>query len=342
MANLTPTNFKTAQSKMMGKFASNEMRLISANTYLEISKLTQFMLPNYLELRKREDRAIETSLLTRSKRSVLTARSSTHTGNRGDSAIVTPTWSTSADVFSLSLKQYDNNQYSMQEGLDNLYENAYLNMVESLEDDAQNYLFGEKTGVNISTGGGGTFNATDDVYNFAAVNVNTIIQKTKTVMEENGYKGAITIFADSIAYDLFKFQAFQGAGNDVNLSFQFEGITFVRSIGYAAKFLPLAGTYATGVWTAVANDSIGAMPWIPKQNREGVATRLQTYSSAISPYDGTPYAVHYYETASDQSGSNGMTQDEVTQVEISQDMSFMSSPITVTDETSLFAFSLQA
>jgi hypothetical protein len=37
-----------------------------------------------------------------------------------------------------------------------------------------------------------------------------------------------------------------------------------------------------------------------------------------------------------------MTQDEATQFEISLDMSFVSSPITVTDETALFAFSLQA
>jgi hypothetical protein len=342
MANLTPTNLKVAQSKLMGKFASNEMRLISANTYLEISKLTQFMMPNYLELRTREDRVIEASLLTRTKRAPIAARSSTHTGNRGDSALVTPTWSTTGDVFSMSLKQYDNNIYSAQEGLNNLFENAYLNTIEGLEDDAQDFIYGDRSGVNVSAGGGGTFDATDDVYNFAAGSVDTIIQKTKTVMEENGYKGAVTIFADSLAYDTFRFQAAQGAGNDTNLAFQFEGINFVRSIGIAAKFAPLAGTYGTGVWFAVPNDSIGALPWIPKQNREGVVTRLQTYSSGISPYDGVPYAVHFYETKGDYSTSNGYTQDEATQFELSLDMSFMSSPIEVTDETAIFAFSLQA
>ena len=342
MANLTPTNLKVAQAKLTGKFASNEMRLISANTYLEISKLTQFMLPNYMDLRTREDRAVEAALLTRTKRSAGSARTHNHTGNRGDSSTVTPSWSISSDVFSLSLKQYDNNTFSMQEGLNNLYENAFLNMVESLEDDAQDFIYGERTGVNVSTGGGGTFDATDDVYNFAAGSVDTVIQKTKTVMEENGYKSGMTIFADSIAYDLFRFQAFQGAGNDTNLSFQHDGITFVRSIGLGLKFDPLAGVYDTGVWIAVANDSVGALPWIPKQNREGVATRLQTYTNAESPYDGTPYAVHYYETAGDYSGSNGETQDEATQFELSVDMAFMSSPITVTDETAVFAFSLQA
>jgi hypothetical protein len=230
----------------------------------------------------------------------------------------------------------------MQEGLNNLFENAYLNMIEGLEDDAQDFIYGDRTGVNVSTGGGGTFNATDDVYDFAAGSVDTIIQKTKTVMEENGYKGAITIFADSIAYDLFSFQSNQGAGNDTNLSFQYEGIKFVRSIGLGVKFDPLAGVYDTGVWIATPNESIGALPWIPKQNREGVVTRLQTYSSGVSPYDGVPYAVHMYETKGDYSANNGMTQDEATQFELSLDNAFVSSPITVGDETSLFAFSLQA
>jgi hypothetical protein len=302
MANLTPTNLKVAQAKLQGKFASNEMRLISANTYLEISKLTQFMLPNYMELRTREDRVIEASLLTRTKRSVTTARTHDHIGDRGDSATITPTWSTSADVFSMSLKQYDNNTYSMQEGLNNLFENAYLNVIESLEDDAQDFIYGDRTGVNVATGGGGAFDATDDVYNFANATSDTIIQKTKTVMEENGYKGGLTVFADSIAYDIFRFQAAQGAGNDTNLSFQYEGIKFVRSIGLGTKFDPLAGTYDTGVWIAVPNESIGSLPWIPKQNRNGEVTRLQTYSSGVSPYDGVPYAVHFYETKRYDSG----------------------------------------
>ena len=342
MADLTPTNLKIAQAKLTGRFASNEMRLISANTYLEIIKLTQFMLPNYMDLRTREDRVIETSLLTRTKRAVVGARSHDHTGARGDSATVTPTWDTSADTFSMSLKQYDNNTYSMQEGLNNLFENAYLNVIEALEDYAQDFIFGDRSGVNVSTGGGGTFDGTDDVYNFASASVDTVIQKTKTVMEENGYRSGITLFCDSIAYDLFRFQAFQGAGNDTNLSFQHDGVTFVRSIGLASKFTPLAGTYATGVWIGVPNDSIGALPWIPKQNREGKETRIQTYSSGISPYDNVPYAIHYYETAIDGSSNNGETQDEATQMELSIDMSFLSSPITVADETALFAFSLQA
>ena len=49
-----------------------------------------------------------------------------------------------------------------------------------------------------------------------------------------------------------------------------------------------------------------------------------------------------YEVAEDNASSNGEAQDETVQYEVSIDMSFFGAPITVTDETSLFAFSLQA
>jgi hypothetical protein len=342
MANLTATNLKTAQAKLTGKFASNEMRLISANTYKSIIQNTNIMVPNYMDLRKNESRTLEASLLTRTKRTVTAARSASHTGTRGDSAVFTPQWTTSAVAFSDSLKMYGNNTVARQEALNNSLENAYLDIIEGLEDSAQDFIFDERTGVDVSTGGGGTFDATDDVYNFANADVDTVIQKTKTVMEENGYKGRMTIYADSIAYDLFEYQAFQGSGNATNLSFQKDGIEFVRSIGLASKFTPLVGTYATGVWIAVPEGSAGALPWVPAENRAGVETRLQSYGTGISPYDGVSYATHMYEVAEDNAASNGEVQDETVQYEVSIDMSFFGSPITVTDETAFFAFSLQA
>tara|TARA_R110000751_G_scaffold209763_3_gene313632 strand:- start:602 stop:1630 length:1029 start_codon:yes stop_codon:yes gene_type:complete len=342
MANLISTNLKTAQAKLTGKFASNEMRLISANTYKSIITNTSIMVPNYEELRKNESRTLEASLLTRTKRTVSTGRSASHTGTRGDSAVFTPQWTTSAISFSDSLKMYGNNTVARQEALNNSFENAYLDVIESLEGEAQDFIYGERSGVNVSTGGGGTFDETDDVYNFANANIDTVIQKTKTVMEENGYKGRITIYADSIAYDLFEYQAFQGSGNGTNLSFQKDNVEFVRSIDLASKFAPLAGTYTTGVWIAAPEASVGALPWVPAENRAGISTRLQTYATGISPYDGVSYATHFYEVAEDNEASNGELQDETVQYEVSIDMSFFASPITVTDETALFAFSLQA
>lgn len=342
MANLASTNLKTAQARLTGKFAANEMRLISANTYKKIIENTSIMVPNYVELRASESRTLEAALLTRTRRTVSAARSASHTGSRGDSAVFTPQWTTSAVSFSDSLKMYGNNIIGRQEALNNSFENAYLDVIESLEQDAQDFIFGERSGVNIATGGGGTFDATDDVYNFASADVDTVIQKTKTVLEENGYKGRLVVYADSVAYDLFEYQAFQGSGNVNNLSFQKDGVEFVRSIGLASKFGALAGTYDKGVWIVAPEGSVGALPWVPAENRAGIATRLQSYGTGVSPFDGISYATHMYEVAEDNAASNGEVQDETVQYEVSIDMSFFAAPITVTDETSLFAFSLQA
>lgn len=342
MANLQATNLKVAQARLTGKFAANEMRLISANTYKSIIQNTAIMVPNYLDLRSSESRTIEAALLTRTKRSAASARSASHTGSRGDSAVFSPQWTTSAISFSDSLKQYGNNIVGRQEALNNSFENAYLDIIEALEDDAQDFIFAERSGVNVSTGGGGAFDATDDVYNFANASVDTVIQKTKTVLEENGYKGRMTVYCDSVAYDLFEYQAFQGSGNATNLSFQKDGVEFVRSIGLESKFAPLAGTYGTGVWIVAPEGSVGALPWVPAENRAGIETRLQSYGTGVSPFDGVSYATHMYEVAEDNDSKNGEVQDETVQYEVSIDMSFFGAPITVTDETSLFAFSLQA
>ena len=339
---IVATNLKVAQAKLQGAYASNEMRMPSANTYLEVLKGTPLMVPNYMELRTSPSRSLELSLMNRVKRTVATAISATHTGSLVESSVYSPQWSTASVSFSDSLKMFGNNTVSRQEALVSSYENAYLDILENLEDKAQDFLFDEKSGVNASTGGGGTFSGADDVYNFPSTSVDVLLQKTKTILEENHYKSRITLYCDSTAYDLFEFQIFQGSGNATNLSFQKDNITFVRSIGLETKFSGLSGTYGTGVWIAVPEGSIGALPYLEAENRAGISTRLQTYGTAISPFDGVSMGTHIYEVREDTDSAGGELQDETVQYELSSHMSFFASPISVTDETPIFAFSLQA
>ena len=342
MANLNALNLKTAVAKLIAKAAADEMRMPSADTYLSIIKNTPLMVPDYLGLRTSPNRTLEFALKSRVKRTVGSAISANHSGTRGDSLVIQPSWFTAKVDFVDSLKQYNNNEFSRIEGLAGDYENAYLDILEDLEDKAQSFLFDERTGVNGSLGGGGSFSTSDDVYNFPSTSVDVLLQKTKTVLEEMGYKGRITLYCDSTAYDLFEFQIFQGSGNATNLTFQKDNITFVRSIGLGSKFSGLAGTYGTGVWVAVPEGSVGAMPYLDTANREGVETSVASYGTAISPYDGTSMGIHTYEERADNNGVNGELQDVNVEYQLSSQMSFFASPISVTDETPIFAFSLQA
>jgi hypothetical protein len=157
-------------------------------------------------------------------------------------------------------------------------------------------------------------------------------------MDANKYVGSMKVFCDSVAYAKFEKQAAQGVSNATNLSFQFNGVTFVHSVGLGALAVGLDATYTKGFWIVVPDGTVATLPWIPKQNRVGVSTTVADYSSLLNPVDSEAYAIHTYEVSADDSTNNGYTQDVVTQYEISQDLAFVKAPLTTADETTIQAF----
>jgi len=86
--------------------------------------------------------------------------------------------------------------------------------------------------------------------------------------------------------------------------------------------------------------TFGVLPWIPKQNRMGVETKVNKYASLMNPIDGFSYAVHSYEAVADDTANNGYAQDVVTQYEISIDQSLNKAPLSTASETVFQAFAL--
>ncbi len=82
MSNRTTANLVKAQAKLIAAFQSSELRFRYPATYLALKQNSQIMFPNYEELRKREDRTVETNYATRSKRTLGTARTHNHTGTK--------------------------------------------------------------------------------------------------------------------------------------------------------------------------------------------------------------------------------------------------------------------
>ena len=160
-------------------------------------------------------------------------------------------------------------------------------------------------------------------------------------MQENNLRGRNTFFCDSTAFDLFRSQAAQGAANATNLNFQWDNTNFVRSIGLEANFLPLLGVYTKGVWIAVPEGDIAALPWIPIQNRTGVDFgNIAKYATIMNPVDGVNYALHTYNAGSDGTALGGYTQDVTVETEISVDIAYQNAPLSVATETTIMAFAL--
>jgi hypothetical protein len=339
MANRVTSNLVKAQAKLLNAFQASELRFRYPATYLALRAMAPVMFPNYDVLRTREDRTVETNYAARTSRALGSARTHNHTGTKGDTALMTPTWATYDDKFNMSLKQADNSLYNEDEQMFQEMSNVIGNFMEGYETAATAYLFNNRSGVNVATAEG-TFDAVDDAFEIVEAKESRAIQITKIAMNANKYPDGYTVFCDSISYAKFEYQAAQGISNATNLSFQFNGVTFVHSVGLGALAAGLVSAYAKGFWIVVPNGTVATLPWIPKQNRQGVETKENVYSNVLNPIDMETYAVHSYETRADDSANNGYTQDVVTQYQISQDLAFVKAPLTTASETTILAFAI--
>lgn len=347
--NYVPSNLAKAQAKLMSQFQAAELRYTDPAVYRLFLQQSPIMFPNFEQIRTREDRTVEAYYKERTSRSLSTGRAHEHTGAHGDTGVLTPAWTTYSDPFAISLKQADNNMYSLEEMQMNELENAFKNFIEGNETTATAYLMTNRSHINAATFTNanddlGVFNDSTYVHEIPAStfwgtsNFNVMFgQSVKTVMQINKYNG-FALACDSIAWAKLNYVANQGNANANNLSFTLDGIEYYHAIKLNA--LAVALGYTSGFALAIPTGTIGCLPWIPKQNRIGVDTKEQTYSSLINPFDGQLYAIHSYATRADGSLTNGYTQDELQQFEISIDLAFEHAPLSVSGETPIFAFAI--
>jgi hypothetical protein len=341
MANFATAALVKAQAKLQSAFQSNELRFRDPAVHKLFLQNSEIMFPNYNELKTRDDRTVETNYATRTSRALGSARSHNHTGAQGDSGTMTPSWTTYTDDFVSTIKEADNKIYSYDEMHMSKMTNVIANFAEGLDGAASDYLFANRTGVNVANAEG-TFDATDDVFEItASTNGERAIQITRMVMDINKYQGInYTIVADSIAYNKFMFGAAQGVSNATNYSFQFQGVTFIHDPALTADAAGLVSAYANGFWIAVPDGHVGALPWIPVQNRNGVEMKEASYGSILNPIDGLQYAVHTYEERADGTSLGGYTQDVKIETQISVDIAYVHAPTSVAGASPIFAFAL--
>lgn len=92
---------------------------------------------------------------------------------------------------------------------------------------------------------------------------------------------------------------------------------------------------------------IGAIPWIPMQNRKALNPTLATsyngdYGMIPVPELGTNIAIHSYGERADNSAVNGETQDVTINIELSIDFGFVPAPLSVSTETVIFTSGILA
>lgn len=341
MANFATAALVKAQAKLTGMFQSGELRFRDPAVHKLFVRNTEIMMPGYTDLRTREDRVVETNYGIRQSRALGSARSHNATGAQGDSAILTPSWSTYTDEIVATIKEADNKVYSLDEMSMIKMENVIANFAEGLDTAASTYAFSNRSGVNVANAEG-TFDATDDVFQITeSTNGDRAIQITRMVMDINKYQGiTYDVICDSIAYNKFMFQAAQGVSNATNTSFQFQGVEFVHNPALTNQAAGLVGAYSKGAWIVVPRGMVAGLDWIPVQNRLGREMKEASYGNILNPVDGLQYASFSYEERVDGTSLGGYTQDVKVETQFSIDIAYQHAPLSTANETPLQMFVL--
>lgn len=316
-----------AQAKLIGQFQAQEFAKPHDATFMNILQTTNIMFPNYMDLRTTESRTVDAKYRSQNIRAAASTRVHNHTGTVGTSGSLTPSWTIYSDKFTGTLKQADNNIFDATEMLVGEMTSAFNNITRGLETAATAHIFADRSAANVGTQQG-TFNGTDDTFEVTQSALESrFMQVITSNMHVNNQAGPYDIYCDTVAFDLFGFQAAQGPANSTNLSFQFGGNTFIHSVELGALGAALAASYAKGYCIVVPKGSFAALPWIPKQNRMGHVDTEGQFTSVINPLLGLSLGMHTYKERVDGSGTGGETQDVKTETEISVDVAFETAPL---------------
>ncbi len=338
MANYIPADLVVAQRFLNAAFAAPEKRFRQAvvfNMFLQSNRLFELSVDRTIE-----DRPSEAHFMKSRVRALGTGgRTHTHTGTQGDSDTLTPTWITRDATWSETIKMADNKVWNGQNLMNNEVLDSFISFEKGKEVLAVDHLFNNRSQVNVATLEG----AFDAAFHFKiteATNGNRKMQITKGTMAANDYSTAnLVTICDTISFNKFEFDANQGSANTENLSFQYQGVTYIKSIEMDAHAATLSIT--KGLWVTIPFGTFGLTDWIPQQNRQGMDFGSEgKYSTIINPNDGLSYAHHSYFTKVDGSGTGGQTQDVRIEHEVSIDWAFENAPLSVANESTIQFFSL--
>jgi len=348
MANFTAANLAKYQARITQMFQAGELRFRDAAVFNSLRRSTEIMIPSHQAIKdaaKRTDG--EVNYFNRKSRSLGTSGETyNHTGTKGDSSVLVPSWTPYDDKFYYSLKQANKSVFSLDEEIMSELQNVNINFAEGLESAAAAFIHANRSGVN-GYARQGTFNSTNDVFEITEDVTNILgtgyraVQIIKSTMDANKWRGMqLVAYCDTVMFDKLQALAVNGAGNQINLSFQFSGVEFIKSVEMDA--LAVALGYTNGYVVVAPEGTLATLDWIPEQNRQGITTSVNKYGTLIHPSTGILMATHSYEDRANESSNNSENQDVKVENQIFTYISFNHAPLTTADETPLLAFAFVA
>jgi len=344
MANFASANLVKYQAKITQMFQAGELRFRDPVVFNFMRRQTEIMIPSHTAIKNAAKRTTgEINFFNRTSRALGNGGEIyNHTGSKGDSSVLVPSWTAYDDKMYYSLKQANNSTFDLSDEIMAEMINLNANFAEGFEGVAATYLHTNRSGVNVYASQG-SFNGANDVFEITEDDTNVkatgfrAIQITKSAMGANKWRGmSFTFVCDSVAFDKFETMANQGSGNQNNLAFQYSGVEFLKSFEMDALAITLG--YTDGYWITIPEGTTALLDWIPQQYRQALVTSVNKYGSIIHPATGVVLGTHEYEARADESGNNAENQDVKVENQWFTYLAPEHAPLTTADETPLQAF----
>jgi hypothetical protein len=331
------------QAKLIAGFQNGELKYNAPVVTTTLQGYQNICTPDWQTLKLASDRAFQLDFFKRTSRALTTGKSYTHTYTHGASGKISPTFDILSDGFRISKKQATRSTRTIEEMYNNEFVNTVLNMTKGIEDKAVDYILAGRDTINTANIKG-TFNATNDVFEIAEANINSLFQIALTRMDVIGYSGmALDVFCDSITYMLFRTQMAQGGGNSTNLQYQFTdgNITFHHVPSLLGKQNTLfTNAYAKGSFLIIPAGTVTILDWVSELNRKGDTSKVANFGVVLNPVNNIILGTHEIELGADTTTQGGDTQDVVKDTQLSTEISLVKAPYSTSGESSIFAYGI--
>lgn len=344
MANYAASVLAKGQTIVTQKYQAPEMRSKVPSVMALALRNQEISIPNAAELRVSDKRTVEINYFNFIAPGSGTAKAHNHTGSYGDSSSVTLAYVTHVEPFQLPRKIAQNNVMTYQAMWNNLYEQKWRNLRTRHDTTALSFLWANRmqlsaatVNAQIASANPGTYNDTAYVLEVTAADKRRFAQMAKSYLDSRYFRGEYDVIANIRQNANMEFDFAQGAGNDMNLAFQNQGI--YRGVTQDA----INASYVDGIGLWMPRGAFAALQWNDPLNRAGVNSgenEVGLLSVANDPFgSGATADISMYTKRADTSAnsSGGNTQDIVDEWEISLTIGYALPPLTAAGDSVVHA-----
>jgi hypothetical protein len=342
MANYASSVLNTGQALITAKNNTPEQRRKKPTVFELAIKNQEFSIPHAQTLRTSPLRPVEIYYFKDVAAGSATAKSYNHTGSMGDSGAASVVYVQTVETFSLSEKIAANQYMTYQQLFNNLYEMHWKNLRTRQDTAALSYLYSYRNQLaasvmtpRLASANPGKWEETTHALEISQANATQFINKGKSAMAASLYTGEYDVVADLQMASTFAQYMNQGAGNQANLTWQFDNVDF------AVTQDVIDSAYSLGSTLWLPKGMFAGLDWNEQLNKTGLINpdkggSIGMIGTTADPFgSGAVADISMYTQRADTSSntSGGSTQDFVDQWELTLTVGYILPPLTLANDS---------